>query len=347
MPVRKVVYRDEIQVELHYLTYNKKLYEELAMSLKKIISPILLLLLVSLSLPAMANTGRIITMSGDVKVNGQLMSKSYRVKAGDQINTGSAGKVNIVMSDKSVLDLQPNTKFKLERFSFNKAAPKKSRSIMNLLSGSFRYISGLVGRSNHANATIRMGTATAGIRGSYATFGFDGSVINVAVGIGEMTLEIPGKTKVTLKDGDAGEANILTGKTTKTPAAVDKIMKAAEALAGPPPDLAAFKGLSEEDKAMALIILVANQEAMGVSDTNLANAVGAITKEFPQSATLVATITQVVSKDEATAKLLLDTVTETEGVTIDDATIQEIKDRRDESSSSAGGGDLTGSASIP
>jgi len=79
------------------------------MSIKQFTRPVLLIVLVSLCLPAMANTGRVLLMSGDVKVNGQPMSKSHQVKAGDQITTGSNGKVNIIMSDKSVLDLQPNT----------------------------------------------------------------------------------------------------------------------------------------------------------------------------------------------------------------------------------------------
>ena len=190
------------------------------MALQKYFSPLLFIALIAFSLPALANTGKIVYLTGDVKVNGQTMQKSYRVKSGDKITTGSNGKVNIVMADKSVMDIEPNTQFQLERFTFNKKKPAESKSIMNLLRGGFRYISGLVGRTNYENAQIKMGTATAGIRGSVGSFKFNGKEVEIVTiqGVTTMTMTKPDGTtsSFTFQAGTTGSGNTGTGTASST-----------------------------------------------------------------------------------------------------------------------------------
>lgn len=332
------------------------------MTFKKIISPIMLILLVSMSLPAVANTGRIMTMSGDVKVNGQAMNKSYKVKGGDTVTTGASGKVNIVMSDKSVLDLQPNTKFKLERFSFNKTSPRRSRSIMNLLSGSFRYISGLVGRNNHDNATIKMGTATAGIRGSYATFGFDGEqTVNVEVSLGQMTMSFPDGSTATINKGTSFSSR-TDGSGRRTAAASGRghaILGKAEALIKNPGNAEALmQGLSDAEKAMLVAVIAANPTQLGASTDAVSAAIGAVVAVEPKSAPLVAAIVNVTAENdevksstttsiqEAAPGENLDAIDTTDAEAGDpDSTGTTITTTPPSSTSSGGGG--TGSIVIP
>jgi len=242
------------------------------MALNKYLTPFLLIALFVFSLPAMANTGRIVYMTGDVQVNGQAMNKSYRVKAGDKITTGANGKVNIVMQDKSILDLQPNTKFQLERFSFNKKAPEKSHSIMSLLSGSFRYISGLVGRTNHENATIKMGTATAGIRGSVAEFMFNGKKVEITTLVGQTTLKIGGRTfsfkaGTTARTGPGGK--VAEGKPLPSQ---QQLLDAMNAVArGEVPT-----GVDPEIKALMLTAVASEQKSLGKTDAEVQSMARAI-----------------------------------------------------------------------
>lgn len=293
---------------------------------RKTVGLLLVSLLMLLSFPALANSGRVITMSGDVKVNGQPMSKRYRVKSGDVITTGSRGRVNIIMADKSVLDLQPNTKFKLERFRFNRKAPKKSRSVMNLLRGSFRFISGLVGRTNHANATIKLGTATFGIRGSFATFGFDSTTkdVTVNVSLGQMTVKYADGSTMTVNKGQTGRSKSNgEGKRVAQTSPKNKAMKAAEdilKLKSPPAKAdveAILQGLTDAEKAMVVAVLIANPTQLKATTTELTAAIKTIVAVEPNTAPLVAAIVTMVAEDGTTASTIVDAIKEVPGVDID------------------------------
>ena len=172
---------------------------------KKLIALMTFALLAFTVLPVAANSGRVMTMSGDVKVNGQTMRKSHIVRSGDNITTGANSHVNIVMRDRSVIDIRPNTKFQLEKFSFNRNKPERGNSLMSLLRGSFRYISGLVGRTNHKNSSIRIGAATIGIRGSFATFSFDGQKAVIDVSLGKIVAVLANGQTITIEKKKDGE----------------------------------------------------------------------------------------------------------------------------------------------
>jgi len=320
----------------------------------------LVAILMLVSLPAIASSGRIIMMSGDVSVNGQPMSKSHRVQSGDQITTGSSGRVNIIMPDKSVLDLQPNTKFKLERFSFNNKAPKKSRSIMNLLSGGFRYISGLVGRSSHDNATIRLGTATAGIRGSYAAFGFDGQNINVDVALGTMTMSFADGSTMTVNRGQTGSAK--SNGSGQQVAAMNKgpvfgFVKMAAKDDGFLLQKLKSDSLKDAEKAFLITALIANTKQLGLSSEDVQRKIKLIVRSNPKLAPLIGTIVGALAKNKETAKPFIDAIKEVpnvDKVAVDNAVTegQKITDGSDDDSvfikstrtsgSGIGGGDNSG-----
>jgi|GEM_PF-2026100 len=301
------------------------------MLLKKLLSPILLILLVLLSLPAMASTqcvscngGRIVTMSGDVMVNGHSISKSYQIKSGDKITTGSDGKINIIMSDKSVLDLQPNTSFRIERFSFSRANPKKSRSIMNLISGGFRYISGLVGRTNHNNATIKMGTATAGIIGSFASFGYDGATITATAELGQMSIAFADGSTMTVNRGQTGRANANGSSPRVAKSSKGDGYVLSTAILAAKSDTGLIDALNnnlltDAEKAMVIAILVANPQQLGLTDAEVQSKVKAVVASDPNLAPLVSTIVGAVAKDSTTASGLTDAIKSVEGV--DDAAV--------------------------
>lgn len=284
------------------------------------------------SLPAFANYGRVMHMSGDVKVNGQTMRKNHIVRGGDKITTGANSTVMVVMADRSVIDLDPNTKFKLEKFSFNRNKPRRGNSIMNLLRGSFRYISGLIGRTNHASAQIRMGTATAGIRGSAAVFGFDGKKVDVKVTYGKMTMTFSDGSTMTVNKSQSGRSNSNgTGQSLKSFS--PKVLGTIFLLANPNLSDAQRKaeikkrGLSQADLAFAVAVVVA--EAQKIANTlskffGVTVDVGTMAKTFgknlasisPEAATLMAAITAAVAPSKEVKDSLISGIKE--GVKLSD-----------------------------
>ena len=333
----------------------------------KILSLSIISLLLIAALPAQANTGRVMTMSGDVTVNGERMSKSHVVKSGDKITTGDNSHVNIAMSDRSVLDIRANTKFELEKFRFNKKQPEQGSSLMNLFRGSFRYISGLVGRTNHKNSSIRMGSATIGIRGSFASFDFDGKKAVIDVSLGKITATLANGQTITIEKKKAGEisreksSTVIVdkgergtivfstgeGKVEENPDP-DAVMKAAEAiLKNPSSEVteAALDGMTAAEKAMVVAVLVANPSQLDASTSALTAAVKAVVATEPAAAPLVAAITKVVAEDGETATTLIKAIKGVKGVdgdAVDTATGSDSTgDTGDDSSGDTVGGTTT------
>jgi FecR protein len=121
-------------------------------------------------------------IAGDVSIKGAdgkatALAKGNALESGQAIVTGSTGRAQVKFSDGGLLSLQPNTEFRITNY-FDKADPKEDRFIVDLLRGSMRAITGLIGKRNHDNYKVTTTTATIGIRGSAFTAGYntDGSL---------------------------------------------------------------------------------------------------------------------------------------------------------------------------
>ena len=140
---------------------------------------ILLLLLMTLPGLAMADSGRILYVTGQVTVErgGKLYRavKNARVVEGDTISTSATGRLHIRMSDRTLLSLKPDTRFTIE--SYRHAAARSTstpgsssasgdRSVFGLLKGGFRAITGLIGQRNKSAFSVNTPVATIGIRGT-------------------------------------------------------------------------------------------------------------------------------------------------------------------------------------
>ncbi|RZO85958.1 MAG: hypothetical protein EVA65_03215 [Oceanococcus sp.] len=140
---------------------------------------ILLLLLMTLPGLAMADSGRILYVTGQVTVErgGKLYRavKNARVVEGDTISTSATGRLHIRMSDRTLLSLKPDTRFTIE--SYRHAAARSTstpgsssasgdRSVFGLLKGGFRAITGLIGQRDKSAFSVNTPVATIGIRGT-------------------------------------------------------------------------------------------------------------------------------------------------------------------------------------
>ena len=123
----------------------------------------------ALALPARAESaGKVLGADGDVLVlRGSQILRLFRgaaVESGDQIHTGSDGKVLIVFTDSGLVWIRANSDFVVDEYSY--AQGRRETAFFSLLKGGARSVTGLIGRRTRSNFRLRIPVATIGIRGT-------------------------------------------------------------------------------------------------------------------------------------------------------------------------------------
>src|SRR6266851_3768354 len=123
----------------------------------------------ALALPARAEpAGKVLTADGDVLVlrGSQILrlSRGAAVESGDQIHTGTDGKVLIVFTDSGLVWIRANSDFVVDEYSY--AQGGRETAFFILLKGGARSVTGLIGRRTRSNFRLRVPVATIGIRGT-------------------------------------------------------------------------------------------------------------------------------------------------------------------------------------
>jgi hypothetical protein len=158
-------------------------------------------ILAALSNVAWGAAGYVHEMSGDVHVqNGTAAERVAKMgdifDPGATFRTGADGKVVIKFEDGQIVTLQPNTAFRVEGYSFNANNPKAGNSALRLLRGAMRFVTGIIGSTNHNNVNLAAGTATIGIRGTDVNVLVDQTTqaVLAMIAAGTVVLETPGGT---------------------------------------------------------------------------------------------------------------------------------------------------------
>lgn len=88
------------------------------------------------------------------------------MESGDVLAVGDQSALQVRFTDESIVSFRANSQFRIDdyRFDHNTAS---DRSLMGLFRGGMRTISGLIGKANQKNYTIRAATSTIGIRGTH------------------------------------------------------------------------------------------------------------------------------------------------------------------------------------
>jgi hypothetical protein len=123
----------------------------------------------ALALPARAEpAGKVLSADGDALVlRGSQILRLFRgaaVESGDQIHTGSDGKVLIVFTDSGLVWIRGNSDFVVDEYSY--AQGGREAAFFSLLKGGARSVTGLIGRRTRSNFRLRVPVATIGIRGT-------------------------------------------------------------------------------------------------------------------------------------------------------------------------------------
>jgi len=112
-----------------------------------------------------------------------------------------------------VVVLQENSRFAIEKYDYNKKKVAESSSVMSLLSGSMRFITGVIGGTRKEAIALKAGTATIGIRGTDLAINLGGNTYVVTVQNGNVVLTLQNQT-VSVAQGQG-----TTGNTAQPPAA--------------------------------------------------------------------------------------------------------------------------------
>jgi FecR protein len=94
------------------------------------------------------------------------LAEGDSVHAGERIRTGAGTVLQIEFTDKSRFVLGPNADFEVGRYSYAAGGADEDAFHSRILKGAFRFVSGLIARSQGKNMKVSVSVATIGIRGT-------------------------------------------------------------------------------------------------------------------------------------------------------------------------------------
>ena len=119
-----------------------------------------------------SSAGRVLAIAGEGSIarSGQRLPlrAGAEIQSGDVLEVGDKSALQVRFTDESIVALRANSQFKIEEYKYDKDAGS-DRSILGLLKGGIRTVTGLIGKANQKNYMVRTATATVGIRGTHFT----------------------------------------------------------------------------------------------------------------------------------------------------------------------------------
>ena len=119
-----------------------------------------------------SGAGTVTHLSGTLSVQRpdgsvRILSQKSEVHPGDVLTTQRDSYAQVNFTDGSSLTMRPNSQIKVERFHFVQDRPQDDNTLLRLVKGGMRTVTGLVGKRGNQDA-YRIGTSSAsiGIRGS-------------------------------------------------------------------------------------------------------------------------------------------------------------------------------------
>lgn len=125
---------------------------------------------------------RLSTASGDVD-----LQSGQRLESGVTIRAGGGSHAVLRFDDGQVVVLNENTIFRIADYKYDQAKPKEDRSVLELVKGAFRFISGALSKRSQDTVKIQTGTATIGIRGTDFMAATGSLAVSVAEGAVSVT----------------------------------------------------------------------------------------------------------------------------------------------------------------
>ena len=127
----------------------------------------LVLGLIALALPFAALASAVVqSMQGDVRANGQPVAQNQRLNPGTTLTTGPNSQILLRFDDNQRVFLNQNTVFRIVDFRYQSPNARDDRSVLDLVKGALRIVTGAVAGRNAASFQLRTPQATIGVRGT-------------------------------------------------------------------------------------------------------------------------------------------------------------------------------------
>ncbi len=129
-----------------------------------------LILLLLLTNFLFASIGQITALRGEVKISRD--SKEILAKVGEElekndvINSAKASKAQITLNDNTIITIGQNSTLNIFDYAYDASKPKDSKASFGFMKGSFKSITGSIGKINKERFKLRTKSATIGIRGT-------------------------------------------------------------------------------------------------------------------------------------------------------------------------------------
>ena len=141
------------------------------MTLQRVIPAILFAQLIFFTQPLLAAIGTLDSLEGEVRIvsaaGDRAAQAGSELNEGDTVRTGANAWALLAMSDGASLTLRPQSQLRVDTYHYDPAGDAaKNSSVLALLKGAFRAVTGYIGRTNHDGYRITTPTATIGIRGT-------------------------------------------------------------------------------------------------------------------------------------------------------------------------------------
>lgn len=125
-------------------------------------------LLVPITVGAATVAGSVEFIEGEVKItraSADIVPKvGDTIQEGDTITTGKDGELHVRMEDQGFIALRPNTRMKID--GYRAEGDQNDKSLISLFTGTFRSVTGWIGKYARKNYLITTPSATLGIRGT-------------------------------------------------------------------------------------------------------------------------------------------------------------------------------------
>ncbi len=125
--------------------------------------------------------GRVVWVKGIFKAIGpdqkeRTLKRLSLIYLHDTLITGNQSSAQIAFTDDTLMTFRPDSKFEINQYQYQPKSKKGAsfgRSVMNLIEGGFRTITGLIAKNNPKNYQINTPVATIGVRGTDYTVALD------------------------------------------------------------------------------------------------------------------------------------------------------------------------------
>lgn len=115
--------------------------------------------------------GKVVIQSGNMvaenRGSSRKLNRTASILKGDTLKTAGNTRSQIRMKDGALIAISPNTELRIENYAYNGSEDGTERSVINLIKGGFRTITGAIGHVNKQNYQVKTSVATIGIRGTH------------------------------------------------------------------------------------------------------------------------------------------------------------------------------------